>query len=165
MSTDDNKKAVRRYLEQGWGAGDLSTLESMLAPDYRLVVLQFDTSGDHGTSGAGGRRPASDREAVLHGLQMYRKAFPDLRLNVESLVAEDNTVVAQWKATGTHSGEVRGVAPTGKRVIYAGITIYQLEGGKIRQESYFGDRLGLWQQLGTVPETRELVEESGEEAK
>ncbi len=43
----------------------------------------------------------------------------------------------------------------------AGINIYRVEGGKIAEELYLGDRLGLWQQLGLVPTSRKLAAEVG----
>jgi hypothetical protein len=36
-----------------------------------------------------------------------------------------------------------------------------VEGGKIAEEVYLGDRLGLWQQLGLVPDSRKLAAEVG----
>ena len=53
----------------------------------------------------------------------------------------------------THSGACSGIAPTGKQLSHASITIYRVERAKIMEEVYLGDRLGLWRQLGLIRET------------
>jgi predicted ester cyclase len=45
-----------------------------------------------------------------------RAAFPDLCVTVEDVMAEDDRVAARVVMRGTHRGEFRGIAPTGKRV-------------------------------------------------
>jgi predicted ester cyclase len=45
----------------------------------------------------------------------FHKAFPDFRSVIEDQIAEGDKVVTRWRASGTHQGEFRGIAPTGKR--------------------------------------------------
>jgi predicted ester cyclase len=81
---------------------------------------------------------------------MMRAAFPDLHYAVEDQIAEGDKVVTRYTASGTHQGELMGVAPTGSRVEIRGISITRIKGGKIEEiwESY--DALGMMQQLGVV---------------
>jgi steroid delta-isomerase-like uncharacterized protein len=153
MSAEDHKALVRRYLEEGWSQGNVGVLDDMLAPNYQLRLLQ-------GTS--------RHEDQVTHGIDrvkqsvlMYHQAFSDLEIHPQTIVAEDDRVVVEWTATATHTGAFRNIPPTGKQLSYAGINIYRLEGGKIAEELYLGDRLGLWQQLGLVPESRKLTAELG----
>jgi hypothetical protein len=76
---------------------------------------------------------------------------------------EGDRVVVEWTARATHSGDFRGIPATHKQVSYAGISIYRIEDVKIADEVYLGDRLGLWQQLGRVPDSRKLVAEVGKD--
>jgi hypothetical protein len=55
-----------------------------------------------------------------------------------------------WR--GTHRGEFQGISPTGKQVMVTGISIYRTAGGKIAEEWWQEDMLGLMQQLGVITE-------------
>jgi steroid delta-isomerase-like uncharacterized protein len=153
MPTEDNKTLVRRYLEQGWSRGNISVLDDILAPNYRLRVLQgISPHEDHATY---------DINRVKQSVTMYHQAFSELEINPQTIVAEDDRVVVEWTARATHTGAFRSIPPPGKQLSYAGINIYRVEGGKIAEEVYLGDRLGLWQQLGLVPASRKLAADFG----
>jgi steroid delta-isomerase-like uncharacterized protein len=149
MSAEDNKALVRRYLEEVWGKGNTAAIDDILAPNYQLRVLQGISRHE------GQVTYAIDR--VKQSVAMYHQAFSDLEINPQTIVAEDDRVVVEWTAHATHTGAFRSIPPTGKQLSYAGINIYRIAGGKIAEEVYLGDRLGLWQQLGLVPESRKLA--------
>ena len=86
-------------------------------------------------------------------------AFPDARVTVEDQVAEGDKVVSRWTATGTHTGDLMGIPPTERRIEISGITINRFSGGKIAEDWYQSDDLGMMQQLGVIPS-----EETSEEA-
>jgi predicted ester cyclase len=52
---------------------------------------------------------------------------------------------------GTHQGDFRGIAPTGKQVTTTAIVISRIANGKAIEAWYNGDDLGRMQQLGVVP--------------
>jgi predicted ester cyclase len=83
---------------------------------------------------------------------LYRTAFPDMRLTIEDIVAEGETVMARWSCRGTHKGDLSGIAPTGKPFTISGVTIVRLANGKMVEGWVNWDALGLMQQLGVVPE-------------
>jgi len=86
---------------------------------------------------------------------MVRTAFPDLEYTVEDQIAEGKRVSTRHsRASGTHEGELLGLAPTGNRVEIAGISIMRIEGGKIEEiwENY--DAPGMLQQPGLIPPKR-----------
>jgi predicted ester cyclase len=68
----------------------------------------------------------------------------------EELIGAGDTVVGRWSATATHTAQLPGVAPTGKRIAIGGITVYRLSGGKIVEAWEQLDMLGMWQQLGVI---------------
>ena len=82
--------------------------------------------------------------------QSYR-AFPDLRITIEDVVAEGDKVVYRGPACGTHKGEFMGLAPTGKRVIFASMVISRVAEGKFQEDWESLDGMYLMQQLGAVP--------------
>jgi predicted ester cyclase len=83
--------------------------------------------------------------AGLH--QLLTAAFPDLRVRIDDLIAEEDKVAARLLFSGTHQGPFRDFAPTGHLVSFGAIRIYQLAGGKVTGSWAYQDTLGLVQQL------------------
>jgi len=79
-------------------------------------------------------------------------AFPDMRMNVEDLIASGDKTVARVRVTGTHKGEFMGVPPAGTRVDVQLIDIMRFDGAGLVCEHWgVADMLSLMQQLGVVP--------------
>ena len=139
MSTqEENKAVVRRQLDELFNKGNLDLAEELLAPDF----VEHD--------------PAMPED--LHGIEAfkqyvggYRSAFPDIHIEVEDQVAEGDRVATRWTGTGTHEGELMGIAPTGNRAEVAGMNISRIEGGKIAESWSNYDVMGMMQQLGVTP--------------
>jgi predicted ester cyclase len=72
-------------------------------------------------------------------------------VTIEDMVAESDKVVVRFTYRGTHTGELMGVAPTGKKVSQAGINIFRIAGGKVAEAWAVHDTFGLMQQLGAIP--------------
>ena len=62
-----------------------------------------------------------------------RSAFPDTHYEVDDLIAGGDKVVVRWRLLGTHQGDFRGTAPTGRPIELKGIAIYRVEGGKLME--------------------------------
>jgi steroid delta-isomerase-like uncharacterized protein len=137
--SEQNKAVVRRTFEELWNKGNLQLANELFSPNY--------AHHDPSTPDVG-RGPESEKKRAT----LYRNAFPDLRLTVEDLVAEGETVVARWSCHGTHKGELDGIAPTGKQITITGVTIARFENGKMVEGWVNWDALGMMQQLGVVPE-------------
>ncbi|MFF2204581.1 ester cyclase [Streptomyces sp. NPDC058145] len=78
------------------------------------------------------------------------RAFPDLRVEIEDVIAEGDKVVYRNTVTGTHLGEYRGLAPTGRSVRYGEIFVFRLAGGRIAEIWGVVDVLSQLRQLGAV---------------
>jgi predicted ester cyclase len=88
-------------------------------------------------------------DAARRWIGPFRAAFPDFRMEIVDLIAEDDKVVAHFKCSGTHRGEWRGRAPTGKR--FEGVDeiyIFRVEGGRLRGAVAVEDNLDRMKQLG-----------------
>ena len=83
--------------------------------------------------------------------QANRQAFPDFDIALDDLIAEGNQVAKRWTFRGTHRGEFNGIPATGKQVTMRGITLYRLEGGKVREMYWNYDVFGLLVQIGAIP--------------
>jgi predicted ester cyclase len=84
-------------------------------------------------------------------VEQVRAAFPDWHNQVDDLIAEGDRIVARITCSGTHEGELFGVAPTGRRVTYAGVGIFRLHDGRIEDAWVVGDTQELWRALGAAP--------------
>ncbi len=137
--SENNKAIVRRLIEEVWNKGNLLLADELFTPNYE----HHDASTPDF-----GRGPESEKKRVT----LYRTAFPDLRLTIEDIIAEGETVMARWSCRGTHKGALSGIAPTGKQITISGITVGRLANGKIAESYVSWDALGLMQQLGVIPE-------------
>jgi steroid delta-isomerase-like uncharacterized protein len=137
--SEENKTTARRAFEEGWNEGRLEVADEISTPD----AVNHDAQDPFPEL----RGPESPKRLI----SMYREAFPDTHMTVEQQIAEGDFVVTRWRATGTHRGELMGLAPTGKQVEVTGITIDRFEGGKIAESWTNWDTLGLMQQIGAAP--------------
>src|SRR5215469_1789195 len=134
----DNKSIVRRLFEEVWNMRRLEVAGELISPSHAVQVREFVGSG-------------IGPEAYVRNLTHYVTAFPDLKLTVLDLIAENDKVVVCWNMSGTHQGEFCGIAPTGKKFSVDGITINQLANGKIMDSYVSWDVWGLMQQRGAIP--------------
>ena len=128
-----NLVIIRRFLDDTFNIGDLDAAAAILAPTYV----------DHGLS----PNIAPDRPRLRAFVTSLRAAFPDLWFTIEDLLADDDRVMARWTIRGTHAGAFLGIAPTGNRIEYAGVTIFSLEAGRITESWTITEALGLVRQL------------------
>ena len=136
MSLEKNKAIARRYQEEVWGKGNLDLIDELLAVDF----VDHSLPAGMDSSFAGARR----------AVQGAHDAFPDGQWTVEDLIAEGDKVVIRWKLQATHEHEFRGIAPVGKPVTIAGITILRIADGKIAERWVNWDSMALRQPSETV---------------
>jgi len=90
----------------------------------------------------------------LEGLKRFYgslwKAFPDLKITVEDMIAEDDKVAWRLLVTGTHKAEFNGIPPTGTRVTFAAQYIFRFRNGLIAERWTNLDQLGVLMQLGAI---------------
>lgn len=135
--SEQNKRIVRRFVEQGAGKNDVAVIEETLHPDF---VHHNPMPG-----------LPPDREGAKLGVAGFRAAFPDYELRVVDLVAEGDKVVSRIGFAGTNTGSLMGMPPTGKRVEMEFWHLERLEGGRIRERWSVMDNMLLMRQLGLAP--------------
>jgi steroid delta-isomerase-like uncharacterized protein len=92
--------------------------------------------------------PIRGRDAVKQTMSMYFKAFPDLHLEIEKIIASGDYVVDTWRATGTHKGEFNDISPTNRKINVRGCTVSEVRNGRFVKSATYSDQLALLQQLG-----------------
>jgi len=137
MSAKSNRELILRFYDEVWNRGNVDVAREVFADDYVRRDLRPTTAR---AGGEGQARIAAD----------FRRAFPDLELSVDLLVAEGDTVAARWTMTGTHTGPWGGVAPTGRVVVYSGANFFRMSRGRVVEMWNHRDDLGLREQLGVA---------------
>jgi steroid delta-isomerase-like uncharacterized protein len=131
-----NEVAVLRYIEEVWNRHDLEVIDELVSPGY----VNHAASTDEYRHG-GARRIW---EWIL-------SVFPDHRFDVEDVAADGETVAVRGTMTGTHEGELLGLAPTGKRVATRQSHWFRVAEGKLTEHWAVRDDLGMMRQLGIMP--------------
>ncbi len=90
---------------------------------------------------------------VGHAAIMARKridmaAIPDLKINLTNRVAHGTQVIAEWVASGTHTGDLPGFPATGRPFSIRGVTVVVRHDGKIVRESIYYNMDEVRRQLG-----------------
>lgn len=134
-----NVAELHRFMLEAVDERNWSRLESLLHAGYTY------TAGD-GAEQAG-------TEAALAVAQTYTGAFPDLRFEILHQLATDNVSVVEFRATGTHRGELMGVAPTGRTAEVLVCNVIEERDGKIFREREYYDSGVLMHQLGVDGDT------------
>jgi steroid delta-isomerase-like uncharacterized protein len=136
MSTQ-SQTILHRWMEEVWNKGRLDAIDEMLASD---VVI-------HGIGGE-----------AIHGPENYRpfiesvhNTFSPIEVVVEDAVEQGDTIVARCTVRGTHTGDGIGVAPTGRRVEFSGMTMVKVKDGKMVEVWNNFDFASMQQQIGADP--------------
>jgi steroid delta-isomerase-like uncharacterized protein len=95
-------------------------------PDAIRAQMAFDFY-DHAA-----RTSMSADEVIAHSAALHA-TFGELSAEMEAMVAEDDLVAARVVWRGVHKGPWRGIAPTGKRVKFRGMTFWRMRDGKISE--------------------------------
>ena len=114
-----NKAVAMRVFDEIFNQGKFQVADEIYAPDFR----------NHGAT------RTVDLKIDQDAVHAEKKAFPDLRLTVQDMVAEGDKVAVLWTFRGTHTGSgYEGLPPTGTKVEVRGITIWRFENGRIVEE-------------------------------
>jgi steroid delta-isomerase-like uncharacterized protein len=134
--SEPNKAIILHLMEECFNQHNVDIHSELYSKDFV-----------HHTSAFGDLRRAEHRELLASTFA----AFPDSHWTVIDQIAERDKVVTRWTFTGTHRGTFMGIAPTGKQLVFTGISIDRLIDATIVEEWEEWDTLGRMQQLGIVP--------------
>jgi steroid delta-isomerase-like uncharacterized protein len=133
--SDANKAVIKRFTAEVWNKGNMEVADELLAADF----------ADHNPPLPGLPHGLEEAKAVF---TMFRAAFPDLKMETQRLIAEDDLVVHYWIARGTNTGELLGQPPSNKAVAVHGVDIVRMADGRIMERWGVFDLMSLMQQLG-----------------
>jgi ketosteroid isomerase-like protein len=136
--SEDNKRLVRRALEEIYAKGDLEVANELVHPGF------VDHEPAHPDLPTG-------PESVKQTVRDLQRAFGELRFEVEDEIAEGDKVVQLVTMSGRHTGPLVGREPTDKAFAVRHIYIWRIADGRIAEHWGSRDDLGLLGQLGLLP--------------
>jgi steroid delta-isomerase-like uncharacterized protein len=136
-----SNKATFSRLHDAMNTGDVEviskTIDEVVEPDVLIrTPLPIDATG---------------AQALKQVWAVLLRAFPDLHVAVEDVIAEGDKIVSRHTVTGTHQGEYMGRPPTGKSITYNEIFIFRFVNGRIAETWGVVDVLSQMRQLGAIP--------------
>ena len=138
MPQSKSEKIVRRVIRDLWNDGKTTAIDDLYDSDLSVHVPGNNFKG---------------RDGIQQFIGMYHEAFPDLQVDIQGFYPDESDAggVLHWKFTGTHKGDLMGLAPTNQELSIEGMTLSRIENGKIVEETYLWDRLNQLNQLGVSP--------------
>jgi steroid delta-isomerase-like uncharacterized protein len=150
--TERNREVIKHFYTLV-NDGQWREAALLFAPDVRHHLGNWHALGDQ-------EAVMNGRDVLTGNLEDLQLTFPDRRMEIVAMVAEDDTVVVRVRWSGTHRGVsqrrlmgglLTGVPPTGKSFVVQHMHWYVLKDGLIVDHWANRDDLGMLQQLGLLP--------------
>jgi steroid delta-isomerase-like uncharacterized protein len=116
--SEANKRLARRWFEEVWNQQNEAAIDELFSADGKCYGFPDAES-------------AISREEFKTTYRVFCGAFPDLKVTLEDVIAEDDRVAIRWKTSMTHTGDHLGFAATGKTCSLTGVSIIQIARGQI----------------------------------
>jgi steroid delta-isomerase-like uncharacterized protein len=133
---EDTKALARRFFDEVVNGRNLDAIDELLADDF----VEHDSPPGMPT----------DKEAPRQWFGMLHAAAPDLRGEIDDMVAEGDKVAIRSTARGTHQGELFGMPATGKPFEMKWIDIVQFRDGRCIAHWGIADMATFMQQVGLM---------------
>jgi steroid delta-isomerase-like uncharacterized protein len=137
MTAKATRDLLRRFVDELVNRYDLALVDELFAPGCHFYFIS--------------NREPLDREGYKKLVTMFRTAFLDLCHTAEAVVAEEDALAERFRVRGTHLGEFRGLAPSGRVVDFSGMLMFRLAHGKVVEAHFMPDLDTLMRQLGSGP--------------
>jgi predicted ester cyclase len=122
------KHIIKRFVEELWNARRLDIADQIFSEDCVTHQLRSGVLAEPAHRGP---------QAMKEHLSGWLMSFPDLRFNIEQMIAERDHVVSHLVMEGTHQGTWMGISLTGKRLQIRLIAIHRIANSKIAEDWVF----------------------------
>lgn len=122
--TEANMDLVRQITEQGLNNGDTGFVDDVFSADYTVHARDL-----HLPAGPGAFRAA---------VAFWRESFPDFHVEIEHMMGTGEYVAHRFTTTGTNTGPMRDMPPTGKSFVVHGVDMHRVVDGRV-VESWISD--------------------------
>ncbi len=135
--------ATAKKMGEAINKGNLEEFRNVFAADVK----------DHDPAPDQGKGP----EGFIGFFTQLRHAFPDLKVAVEHMVADEENVAIAYTMTGTQEGPFQGIPATGKKIKARGMQIAKFNAdAKITERWGSSDEMGILQQLGAITPAKHM---------
>jgi steroid delta-isomerase-like uncharacterized protein len=135
--TANIKALVARWFDEVWSQGRRETIDELMAAECLTKVEGMDV-------------PLT-RDAFKEYHQAFLSAVPDIEAELLFTVTEATRAIASWRARGTHLGPGLGIPPSGRRVDFTGLSVFEFEGTRIVRGF---DRWNRGEMIGSLMQIR-----------
>ena len=132
-TTETNKLVLHRLFDEVINGHNYAVIDDLFAPDYV----------NHGPFPAN----TPDLASLKRFFAANPEAFPDMRVELQDVIAEGDLVAYRAVVTGTHRGEFAGMKPTGRRVTVTEINISRFRDGRMVEHWALLDEASMLRQL------------------
>jgi len=136
-AAETNKAAVRRFIEGAIAGGDTTLVDSLIAMNF--VEHQVFPGN------------SADRNGLRAFIVQWHAAFPDVKVEIHEMIADSNEVWVHSTMSGTMTGPLMGMKPTGKTFSSEGFDLVRIENGQAVEHWGASDTGAMMMQLGLVP--------------
>jgi steroid delta-isomerase-like uncharacterized protein len=137
VSAEGNKAVIRRLVKEVYNEGNLNVVDELMAADV------FDHAAvpehQHGIDG------------FKHVMEWVRDLSSDIHYDIDDIIAEADKVAVRMIVSGTDTGTLKGIPPTGKGFSVDYVHWFRLADGKVAEMWAVRDDLSRLQQLGLTP--------------
>jgi len=138
MSAARNEAMIRRWFEEVWNNRNRGVIDELMHHDALV----------HGLSPDG--QPARGRAGFMPFYESFMAAFPNIRIVIDDVIADEERVVARMHAEATHDGAGLGIAATGRPVKFTAIVWARIRDGQLLEAWNELDTVGMLRQVGAM---------------
>jgi predicted ester cyclase len=131
------QELIERIFDEIINKGDLDAVDRLMTEDFV----------DHGPMG-----DMHGPEAFKEMVGMWRSAVPDVHCEVEQLFSSGDMAAWLVRTTGTHTGEMMGIPPTGNRIELLSPNIGRIRDGRAAEHWADQSMFQFLQQIGAIPQ-------------
>ncbi|MCX4160001.1 MULTISPECIES: ester cyclase [Paraburkholderia] len=131
------ERAAVETLYRAFSEKNPDLVDEVLASDWDDIPL------------APGQQPGPEGIKVI--IRSFTQAFPDLQIAIHDMIQEPGRIGVRAEISGTHRGEIFGIASTGKEVKFRLHEFHTLDGKHITTTWHMEDWFALFLQLGQFP--------------
>jgi steroid delta-isomerase-like uncharacterized protein len=92
------------------------------------------------------------RDALTAFFKELFAAVPDMRMDIEDLIADGDKAVVRWRLSGAFTGApFQGIRPTGRAIDLRGVDVMHFAGDKLRLNTVYYDGATFARQVGMLP--------------
>jgi len=145
ITEEDAKALMDRYMEIH-NEGTLELADEIFHPEFVLKTPFLP-------------EPIVGIQALKDVITNLRKTFADFKGTIEEVVVKGDKIWSRYTMTGTNTGPLGDLPPTGKKMHVTGMAITRVADGKIIEDQTYWNVLGLYQQLGftlTPPQAEKM---------